>query len=121
MGSTLSALGSKAKAAASLSNMTALENGLLVPGNIDLTKRPVVQNSDGSISTVRSMGFNDGQHEVLIPTVHPGGYIMSDDEAIDHYFKTGQHLGKFATPEASNTYAEQLHNDQADMYLKRRK
>lgn len=98
-----------------------VKNGLIEAGNIDLTKRPVVRNADGSISTVRSLGFNDGNSEVLIPTVHPDGYIMNDDDAIKHYFKTGQHLGRFLTPEASNAYAESLHNDQADMYVKKRR
>ena len=97
-----------------------LNNGMLAAGNIDLTKRPIVKNADGSISTVRSMGFHDGESEVLIPTVHPDGYIMSDDEAVQHYFKTGQHLGKFLTPEASSAYAESLHNDQAKMYVRPR-
>lgn len=88
------------------------------PGNIDLTKRPRVKNADGSISTVRSMGVNIDGKEVLIPTVSDDGRIMADQEAIDTYKKTGRHLGKFASPEASTKYAESLHDDQAEMIKK---
>jgi len=86
-----------------------------VPGNIDLTKRPRVKNPDGSISTVRSIGvtFDDGTY--LLPTV-VGNRVVSDDEAVQHFRKTGQHLGVFNNPAESNAYAEWLHQDQARMY-----
>jgi len=85
----------------------------LVPGNINLYRRPKVLNPDGSISTVRSMSFEDNGKEVLVPTVSDDGRILSDDEAIENYYKTGQHLGIFADPDSATAFAEQLHNDYA--------
>jgi hypothetical protein len=91
--------------------------GLTEPGNIDLSRRPVVRNPDGAISTVRSIGVNLDGKEVLIPTVAAdGSRVLSDREAIQQFQKTGQHLGKFDTPDASTAYAKNLHNDQAKMY-----
>lgn len=87
--------------------------GLLDRGNIDLTNRPDVANADGSHSSVRSMSFEDNGKEVLVPTVSEDGRIMSDDEAMEQYRRTGRNLGKFATPEAATAYAEALHNQQA--------
>lgn len=86
--------------------------GLLTPGNIDLTKRPRVQNPDGSISTVRSMSFEQDGKEILIPTVI-GGKVVSDDAAMAYYKKTGQHLGIFDSPAAATTFAQQLHDGEA--------
>ncbi|RTM07404.1 MAG: hypothetical protein EKK31_11615 [Hyphomicrobiales bacterium] len=86
------------------------------PGNIDLAKRPVVKNADGTISTVRSMSFEEDGKEILVPTVSPDGKILSDQQAIDLYHKTGQHLGKFDSPQAADEYAQALHEAQAQFY-----
>lgn len=96
---------------------SAYPKGLLEKGNIDIHNRPVVKNADGSISTVRSMSTNIDGREVLIPTVSDDGRIMSDDEAIDNFMRTGKHLGMFDNPEDATAYAESLHNQQADEYL----
>jgi hypothetical protein len=90
--------------------------GMISPGNINPDTRPTVKNPDGSISTVRTISFNTDGREVLIPTV-VGNKVVSDDEAIDNYFRTGQSFGSFKTPQAATAFAERLHNTQANQYL----
>ena len=89
-------------------------------GNIDLYSRPQYRNLDGSVSTVRSMSFNDGNGEILIPTVafnqQGKPYVMSDDEAINRYYQTGEYLGKFKTVDQANEYADRLHRQQDHLY-----
>ena len=97
-----------------------IPRGLLSQGNIDLASRPTVQNQDGSISTVRSLsvGMEIGGKpvQVLVPTVSDDGRIMSDEEAIETFRRTGRHLGMFDTPENATIYALNLHNQQDKMY-----
>lgn len=91
--------------------------GLVEAGNVDLYSRPKVKNADGSISTVRSMSFEEDGQEILVPTVSDDGRIMSDEEAIDLYQRTGKHLGKFKDAKSADAYAESLHKDQEKLYV----
>ena len=78
-------------------------------GNININNRPVLRNRDGSVSTEVSFSIGTPKGEVLIPTV-VNGKIVSQEEAIDHFRKTGEHLGIFKNVESANRYAEKLHN-----------
>lgn len=87
-------------------------------GNIDLNNRIVVHNQDQSISTERSFSVNLDGKEVLLPTIILGK-IVSEDAAIDYYYKTGQYLGKFNSIVAAEDYAERLHERQEWYYGER--
>lgn len=92
--------------------------GQVAPGNIDLNNRPVVHNSDGTISTVRSITIEADGKFYLIPTVI-GDKVVSNDEAIAYFKKTGQHLGVFSSEADADAYAQQLHQSQATQYAGR--
>lgn len=85
--------------------------GMVEPGNIDLSRRPVVRNADGSISTVRSMSVEMDGQEVLIPMVSDSGKVLNREQAVAEYKKTGKHLGKFDSSTDADAYADALHND----------
>jgi len=81
---------------------------------LDPLQQKPVQNEDGSISTVRTIGVEDQGKEVNIPTVPPeGSKVMTDAEARQRYQDTGKHLGKFDSVEQAGAAAEKLHQDEA--------
>ncbi|MBU3748609.1 MAG: hypothetical protein FGM36_15140 [Burkholderiaceae bacterium] len=88
--------------------------------NIDVDRLPQVPNripGEGGISTVRSMGVTEDGNEVLIPTVVEGRLAptaaKAEQEGMEHYRRTGKHLGKYATRAASDAAATLLHEREA--------
>ena len=99
--------------------------GLIEEGNIDLYAQPIVENPDGSTSTVDSVGWDeevDGRTVyVLVPQVTPDGRHFTDPrEAWEEYKRTGLHLGKFESQDASDAYGDQLHKEYASGLYDRR-
>lgn len=94
-----------------------INQGLFRQGNINLHNRPQVKNPDGSISTVLSMGvgLGDGK-EALIPRVSDDGRILSEQEAIEQFKRTGKHLGIYNSQKEADQAAEQLHQQQQQEY-----
>ena len=96
--------------------------GLLSPGNIDILERAKLSVPNplvGGNSSVYSTSVNFGDGEVLIPRVIPdgkGGWTVDvterADQAVEHYKKTGEHLGVFKTPAEATAYGDILHKQQ---------
>lgn len=91
---------------------------LVEPGNIDLSKRKPVSLPNGSYATIRSISIpvadqNPKGDQVVIPTVHPSGRLMTDQEAIVEYIHTGNHLGIAKNIPDAIKYAKWLHEQEA--------
>lgn len=90
-------------------------------GTLDVNpaSRGRVQNPDGTYSTVDTFSREEDGKEVLVPTVINvnGRWVhVDEDTAWRHYQQTGEHFGKFNTPEEADAYARQLHEYHEDYY-----
>jgi len=90
-------------------------NSMLAPGNIDLSRRPKVP-VPGGFATIRSMSAGIDGREVLMPTISDNGRMLTEQEAIDLYLKSGRHLGMFGHPDGASAYARFLSQFQGRNY-----
>lgn len=89
----------------------------VIPGNTDLTKLPIINNPDGSYSTLYGTSFHDENpksptygKEVLVRGIL-GGKTTDDIKALkQQYYADGKHLGVFNTPQEATAYSIHLHN-----------
>ena len=88
--------------------------GQIEAGNINLKNRPIIKNDDGTVSTVRSISVGFGDKTYLLPTAI-NGQIVSDQDAINHFQNTGQHLGVFKDESTADSYAKKLSDQQGVM------
>ncbi len=97
-----------------VSSQNKAPKGLIEPGNItDLSERPVVDLGDGRKGTIRSFSIEEDGKEVLIPQI-VGGKLLSREQAVDHYLKTQEHLGKFDSPANADEYGKSLSDKQGE-------
>jgi hypothetical protein len=94
--------------------------GMAEPGNLDLNARKIYhgRNRDQpnvDFRTEKSMSIGTDEGEYLIPTV-VNGQQLTEEQAIQHFYETGEHLGRFATPDSADTYANMLHRRQEKVY-----
>lgn len=88
-------------------------------GNIDLNSKPLLALGDGSLVSTRGIQYKDDNGKIaIIPTVSDNGLLLTDDEAIDMYKSTGQHLGMFDTEKDANFYHQQLTKSQGEVTVK---
>jgi hypothetical protein len=87
-------------------------------GNLDPYHRKIYKHpNDNGYGTTYSMSFEDeNKLNVLIPQI-VDGKMLTKEQAIEHYKKTGESFGKFKTWQDADKYAEALHNSQ-DTYLR---
>jgi hypothetical protein len=75
--------------------------------------RPGYIDSEGARRTEYKIGVNIDGKETLLPTV-VGGKQLTEDEAINRYYKTGLNMGKFNTPQEAE-YASRLRTAKYNM------
>ena len=95
-------------------------SGRITPATIiNVYNRKVLQNPDGTASTMDTESANFDGQEILYPRVVDGKRLTSG-QAQDRYRRTGQHFGIFSSPEAASAYAEELHEDEASGRFRKR-
>jgi hypothetical protein len=103
-------------------NLDALTQGIggsFGKGNIYLNDRMVYMHPGGeNYSSLESitLGGRNGEKAILIPKVDENGNMLSNEEAINKWRNTGQHLGEFDTEEEANKYAIDLEKRQSSYY-----
>ena len=80
----------------------------LTEGNINLEDRPKVFNEKGQYETVKTITTEVDGKTVLLPTIIDGKEVKPK-EAIEHFKKTGEHMGIFKTRAEADKYDKQLH------------
>jgi hypothetical protein len=76
--------------------------------------RPYYIDDFGGMRSEYKMGFNDNGKETLIPTV-VNGRQLTEDQAIDNYFKTGLNMGKYNSVDDAE-YASKMRTAKYNMF-----
>lgn len=90
-------------------------SSMIAVPSINLNTRVPVKNEDGSVSTEESITIEEDGVFTNIPTIINGSRV-SEEQAIEHYHKTGEHLGRFTKLKDAEEYARFISETQARRY-----
>jgi len=88
--------------------------GLISKGNINLDNLKSLKNEDGTTSSVSTMTAEFDGKTYLLPTV-VDGKRLSQDEAVENFKSTRNHLGIFQSLQDADLYDEELHKSKGWM------
>ena len=94
-------------------------------GNINLSSTPAFNNKDGTRSYMTTVTYTDPQtgYQILIPGMAQNmdgtWQTLTYNDAVKQYLQTGKFFGVFQTAEQAQAYANELNNQQRDLFDRR--
>jgi hypothetical protein len=88
--------------------------GMKVQGNYDLNTLPLIGDEDNMLVNTMTL-LKDGNTVVVAPLTDAKGNMLTTEQAMAQYKKTGSHMGKFDNQEAAAGYMTAVLTEQSEI------